>query len=97
MLKENPHKVSQDETNHICDAADGLTVELVVLQAANGALPMAVKCESTIVLTRRESLRLLELMENPPPRNERFLEAQARYRRKMNEADPTTEEHLPPV
>lgn len=36
--------------------------------------------ETTIVLTRRESMRLFELMENPPPRNEAFLRAQARHR-----------------
>lgn len=33
----------------------------------------------TIVLTRRESIWLFELMENPPPRNEAFLRAQARH------------------
>jgi len=33
----------------------------------------------TIVLTRRESMRMFELMENPPPRNEAFLRAQARH------------------
>lgn len=45
-----------------------------------------IESESTIVLTRRESLRLLELIENPPPRNEKFLQAQARYQgTKINE------------
>lgn len=39
-----------------------------------------IESESTLVLTRRESVRLLELIENPPPRNELFLKAQARYR-----------------
>lgn len=36
--------------------------------------------DSTMVLTRRESLRLLEMIENPPPRNDKFRQAQARYR-----------------
>lgn len=39
-----------------------------------------IESENTIILTRRESLRLLELLENPPARNEKFLQAQARYR-----------------
>lgn len=46
-----------------------------------------IKNESTIVLTRRESLRLLELIENPPPRNEKFLQAQALYQRMKNNAE----------
>lgn len=36
---------------------------------------------ATITLTRRESLRLLELLDAPPPRNDKFIQAQARYRR----------------
>lgn len=40
-----------------------------------------IESESTLVLTRRESVRLLEMIENPSPRNELFLKAQARYRR----------------
>jgi len=38
-----------------------------------------IETESTLSLTRRESLRLLELMENQQPGNEKFLLAQARY------------------
>jgi hypothetical protein len=41
--------------------------------------------KSTIVLTRRESLRLLEMIEDPPPRNKKFHQAQARYRKSKNE------------
>lgn len=40
-----------------------------------------IESESTLVLTRRESVRLLDLIENPPPRNELFLKAQAKYRK----------------
>lgn len=43
--------------------------------------------ESMFVLTRRESMRLLEMLENPPPRNQKFLEALARYRRIKDESD----------
>jgi hypothetical protein len=35
--------------------------------------------ESRMVLTRRESLRLLELLENPPPMNEKFKRAMKRH------------------
>jgi len=35
--------------------------------------------QSEMTLTRREALRLLEIIENPPPRNENFLKALARY------------------
>ena len=40
--------------------------------------------EASIHLTLRESLRLLEMIDNPPPRNARFLQAQARYEQKMS-------------
>jgi uncharacterized protein (DUF1778 family) len=43
--------------------------------------------DDTIHLTRRESLRLLELIENPPPRNERFRQAMERYRRLTDAAE----------
>lgn len=33
----------------------------------------------TINLTRRETLQILDMIENPPPRTEKFLEAMARY------------------
>lgn len=46
-----------------------------------------IESESIIVLTRRESLRLLELIDNPPPRNKKFLQAQARYQRTKNQSD----------
>lgn len=37
--------------------------------------------DARIVLTRREALRLLELIENPPPRNAKFRQARQRYQR----------------
>ena len=45
-----------------------------------------IESESTIPLTQRESLRLLEMIENQPPRNEKFLQAQARYQGVKNDA-----------
>ena len=38
-----------------------------------------IESESTIVLTRRESLRLLELIENPPPMNDKLKKLMADY------------------
>ena len=74
-------------TDHVLDrlqvAADlvGATLNQFVVQAAMEKADKVIESESTIVLTRRESLRLMELMDNPPPRNEKFLQAQARYLR----------------
>lgn len=38
-------------------------------------------CEEvrSLRLTRRQALRLLDLIENPPPRNAKFIQAMARY------------------
>lgn len=38
--------------------------------------------DEPIVLTRRESLRLLELIENQPPRTEKFIQAMTDYEKK---------------
>ena len=38
-----------------------------------------VASKSSITLTRRESLWLMDLIENPPPRNEKFVQAMDRY------------------
>jgi uncharacterized protein (DUF1778 family) len=69
-------------------AADlvGSTVNQFVVQAALEKAGKIIESESSIVLTRRESLRLLELIENPPPRNEKFTQAQAKYQRMLQDA-----------
>jgi uncharacterized protein (DUF1778 family) len=69
-------------------AADivGATLNQFVVQAALEKAQKVIESESTIVLTRGESLRLLELLESPPPRNEKFVQAQARYQRIKNDA-----------
>ncbi|MBU1776749.1 MAG: hypothetical protein KJ899_08920 [Gammaproteobacteria bacterium] len=44
--------------------------------------------DDPIVLTRRESLRLLALIENQPPRTEKFLQAMADYEKgKLDDGD----------
>ncbi len=74
-------------------AADlvGATMNPFVVQAALEKADKVIESESTIVLTRRESLRLLELIENPPPRNEKFLQAMNDYQRMKNNDPSTTE------
>lgn len=48
-------------------------------QAPDENKPVAADCDDvTIIFTRRESLRLTELMEDPPPRDAAFLRAQCR-------------------
>lgn len=82
-------------TDHVQEklqaAADlvGATLNQFVVQAALEKAEKVIESESTIVLTRRESLRLLEMIENPPSRNEKFLQAQARYQRLKNDAGST--------
>lgn len=56
----------------------GTTTSQFVMEAALEKAEM-MQSESQITLTRRESMRLLELLENPPPRNDKFRQAMARY------------------
>ena len=78
-------------TNHIQDklqrAADliGTTMNQFVVQAALEKAEKIIERESTIIMTRRESLRLLELLENPTPRNEKFLQAMNRHQQMKSE------------
>lgn len=51
--------------------------------------------ESPIILTSRESLRLLELIENPPPRNEKFVQAMNRYQASIDEPRLATQDDGP--
>lgn len=71
-------------------AADlvGATLNQFVVQAALEKAEKVIESESMMVLSRQESLRLLELIENPPPRNKKFLQAQARYQQTMSHASP---------
>ena len=98
MLANPGKRLTTRLTDHVLDrlqvAADlvGATLNQFVVQAALEKAEKVIESESTIVLTRRESLRLIELLENPPPRNDKFLEAQARYLRTKH-AD-SAAEHL---
>jgi uncharacterized protein (DUF1778 family) len=70
-------------------AADivGATLNQFVVQAALEKAEKIIENESTMALTRRESMRLLQLLDNPPPRTAKFLAAQARYQETKADAD----------
>ncbi|MFA6921748.1 MAG: DUF1778 domain-containing protein [Gallionella sp.] len=92
MLVHTGKRLTTRITDHVQEtlqmAADivGATMNQFVVQAALEKAEKVIESESTIVLSRRESLRLLELLDNPPPRNEKFLAAQARYQRVKSDA-----------
>ena len=95
MIAHTGKRLTTRITDHVHEklqaAADlvGATLNQFVVQAALEKAEKVIESESTIVLTRRESLRLLEMIENPPPRNEKFLQAQARYQKLKNDASST--------
>lgn len=96
MLAQTGKRLTTRITDHVQEtlqmAADimGATMNQFVVQAALEKAEKVIESESTIVLSRRESLRLLELIDNPPPHNEKFLSAQARYQRIKSDADSAT-------
>lgn len=98
MLAHTGKRLTTRITDHVQEtlqmAADivGATMNQFVVQAALEKAEKVIESESTIVLSRRESLRLLELIENPPPRNEKYLEAQARYQRMKTDAGSATQQ-----
>jgi uncharacterized protein (DUF1778 family) len=65
----------------------GATLNPFVVQAALEKADKVIESESSLQLTQRESVRLLEMIENPPARNARFVAAQARYRSTLADAD----------
>ena len=91
MLAHTGKRLTTRITEHVQEklqaSADimGVTLNQFVVQAALEKADKVIESESSIVLTRRESMRLLDLIENPPPRNEKFLQAQARYQRMKND------------
>ena len=97
MLAHTGKRLTTRITDHVQEklqvAADlvGATLNQFVVQAALEKAERVIESETTMILTRRESLRLLELMEKPPPRNEKFLQAQASYQRIKNDAGSTAE------
>ncbi len=85
MLANTGKRLTTRITDHVQDklqmAADlvGATVNQFVVQAALEKADKVIESESTVILTRRESLRLLELIENPPPMNTKLKKLMADY------------------
>lgn len=81
-----PRRLTTRITEHVQDtlqaAADlvGATLNQFVVQAALEKAERVIESETTLLLTRREALRVFELTQAPPVRNEQFLRAQARHR-----------------
>lgn len=81
-----PRRLTTRVTAHVQDtlqaAADlvGATLNQFVVQAALEKAERVIESETTLLLTRREALRVFELTQAPPVRNEQFLRAQARHR-----------------
>lgn len=98
MLAHTGKRLTTRITDHVQEtlqmAADivGASMNQFVVQAALEKAEKVIESESAILLSRRESLRLLELIDNPPPRNAKFLAAQARYLRMRNDADSATQQ-----
>ena len=98
MIAQKGQRITTRDTGHVQDklqtAADlvGATINQFVVQAALEKAERVIESESTLVMTRRESMRLLELIENPPPRNEKFIQAQARYHKMKSNDLPVTEQ-----
>lgn len=91
MLAHTGKRLTTRITDHVQNklqmAADlvGATMNQFVVQAALEKAERVIESESVIAMTRKESLRLLEMIENPPPRNKKFLQAMARYQRMKND------------
>ena len=91
-----PRRLTTRITGHVQDtlqaAADlvGATLNQFVVQAALEKAERVIESETTLLLTRREALRVFELTQAPPVRNAQFLRAQARHRTVIENAVPST-------
>lgn len=68
-----------------------------VRKAIPGAslVEMPVQNEDRIFLTQRETMRLIEIMENPPPRTEKFIQAMDEYQKRKLDDNDTSIDWLP--
>jgi uncharacterized protein (DUF1778 family) len=65
----------------------GTTLNQFVIQAAAEKAEKMVENEQRLLLTRRESMRILGLLENPPMMNDKLTSLMTDYdRRKLNDA-----------
>lgn len=92
-----PRRLTTRITGHVQDtlqaAADlvGATLNQFVVQAALEKAERVIESETTLLLTRREALRVFELTQTPPARNEQFLRAQERHRTTVENALPSAQ------
>ena len=96
-MPTQPRRLTIRITEHVQDtlqaAADlvGATLNQFVVQAALEKAERVIESETTLLLTRREALRVFELTQAPPVRNEQFLRAQARHRTVIENAVSSTQ------
>ena len=101
MLAHTGKRLTTRITDHVQErlqvAADivGATLNQFVVQAALEKAEKLIESESTIALTRRESLRLLELIENPPPMNKKLKALMADYERRKKDGSDSSFEWAP--
>lgn len=76
-------RVPQDVQEFVKNAADisGATLTQFIIEAVTAKARSIIESEHTIKLTLEGANRLFEVIENPPPINEKLLEA-ARKRKK---------------
>jgi uncharacterized protein (DUF1778 family) len=82
-------RISQQLQEKLQLAADmmGTTLNQFVIQAAAEKAEKMVENEQRLLLTRRESMRILGLLENPPMMNDKLTSLMTDYdRRKLNDA-----------
>lgn len=83
------NRISQQLQEKLQLAADmmGATLNQFVIQAAAEKAEKMVENEQRLLLTRRESMRILGLLENPPMMNDKLTSLMTDYdRRKLNDA-----------
>jgi uncharacterized protein (DUF1778 family) len=75
------------QTLHRAAALTGATLNQFLVQAALKEAQIVIEREETLKLSRRDTERLLDLLEHPPPPNAALAAAQARYREMKRDAD----------
>ena len=75
-------RVSHEVYRTLCDAAEltGATVNQFLVQAALKEANAVIEQDRMIRLSRRDSERLLDLLENPPKANAKLVSAMEHYR-----------------
>lgn len=74
-------------TLHQAAALTGATLNQFLVQAALKEARAVIEREQTLILSRRDAERLLDLLENPPPPPPALAAAQARYQELKRDAD----------